>query len=32
MLLYSEQSYEINGADFHVYNQLGLGFLEAFYQ
>ena len=32
MLLYSEQSYEINGAAFHVYNQLGHGFLEAVYQ
>lgn len=32
MLLYYEQSYEINGAAFQVYNQLGPGFLEAVYQ
>ena len=32
MLIYNEQSYEINGAAFHVYNQLGPGFLEAVYQ
>lgn len=27
MLLYSDQSYAINGAAFHVYNKLGHGFL-----
>ena len=32
MLIYSEQSYAINGAAFHVYNKLGPGFLEAVYQ
>ena len=32
MLLYSDLSYAINGAAFHVYNQLGHGFLEAVYQ
>lgn len=32
MLLYSEQSYAINGAAFKVYNTLGHGFLEAVYQ
>ena len=32
MLLYSEQSYAINGAAFQVYNTLGHGFLEAVYQ
>ena len=32
MLLYSDQSYAINGAAFHVYNKLGHGFLEAVYQ
>ena len=32
MLLYYEQSYDINGAAFQVYNQLGPGFLEAVYQ
>ena len=32
MLLYSEQSYTINGAAFRVYNKLGHGFLEAVYQ
>ena len=32
MLLYRELSYAINGAAFHVYNQLGHGFLEAVYQ
>ena len=32
MLLYSEQSYAINGAAFKVYNTLGPGFLEAVYQ
>ena len=32
VLLYSENSYEINGAAFQVYNKLGTGFLEAVYQ
>lgn len=32
MLIYSEYSYAINGAAFHVYNKLGHGFLEAVYQ
>ena len=32
MLIYSELSYAINGAAFHVYNTLGHGFLEAVYQ
>ena len=32
MLLYSDLSYAINGAAFHVYNHLGNGFLEAVYQ
>ncbi len=32
MLLYSELTYAINGAAFHVYNKLGHGFLEAVYQ
>ena len=32
MLLYSDLSSAINGAAFHVYNQLGHGFLEAVYQ
>ena len=32
MLLYSDLTYAINGAAFHVYNQLGHGFLEAVYQ
>ena len=32
MLLYSDLSYAINGAAFHVYNKLGPGFLEAVYQ
>ena len=32
MLLYSKQSYAINGAAFKVYNTLGHGFLEAVYQ
>ena len=32
MLLYSEQTYAINGAAFQVYNTLGYGFLEAVYQ
>ena len=32
MLLYSDLTYAINGAAFHVYNTLGHGFLEAVYQ
>ena len=32
MLLYSDLTYTINGAAFHVYNKLGHGFLEAVYQ
>ena len=32
MLLYSDLTYAINGAAFHVYNKLGFGFLEAVYQ
>ena len=32
MLIYSECSYAINGAAFHVYNKLGHGFLESVYQ
>ena len=32
MLIYSDLSYVINGAAFHVYNELGHGFLEAAYQ
>lgn len=32
MLLYSDLTYAINGAAFHVYNILGHGFLEAVYQ
>ena len=32
MLLYSDESYKINGAAFQVYNTLGHGFLEAVYQ
>ena len=32
MLLYSDLTYSINGAAFHVYNKLGHGFLEAVYQ
>ena len=31
-LIYEEESYQIRGAVFHVYNELGLGFLEAVYQ
>jgi len=31
-LLYSEESYKINGAALKVYNTLGPGFLEAVYQ
>ena len=32
MLLYSDLSYDINGAAFQVYNKLGHAFLEAVYQ
>ena len=32
MLIYSDLTYAINGAAFHVYNKLGHGFLEAVYQ
>ncbi len=32
MLFYSDLTYAINGAAFHVYNKLGHGFLEAVYQ
>ena len=32
MLIYSDLTYAINGASFHVYNKLGHGFLEAVYQ
>ena len=32
MLLYSDLTYAINGAAFHIYNKLGHGFLEAVYQ
>lgn len=32
MLIYSELSYAINGAAFHVYNERGHGFLESVYQ
>ena len=31
-LIYSEESYAINGAAFHVYEKLREGFLEAVYQ
>ena len=32
MIIYKEESYNIVGAAFHVYNKLGHGFLEAVYQ
>ncbi len=32
MIVYSQESYEIIGAAFAVYNELGHGFLEAVYQ
>ena len=32
MILFKQESYNILGAAFHVYNQLGFGFLEAVYQ
>lgn len=32
VLIYSDLTYAINGAAFHVYNKLGHGFLEAVYQ
>ena len=32
VLIYSEESYAINGAAMEVYNQLGHGFLEPVYQ
>ena len=32
MILLKQESYNIIGAAFHVYNQLGFGFLEAVYQ
>ena len=32
MIVYKEESYQIAGAAFHVYNTLGSGFLEAVYQ
>ena len=31
-LLYEDECYEIQGAIFHVYRELGTGFLEAVYQ
>ncbi len=31
-ILYKEESYEIQGAIFEVYKELGSGFLEAVYQ
>lgn len=32
MIIYKDESYNIVGATFHVYNKLGHGFLEAVYQ
>lgn len=32
MIIYKDESYNIVGAAFHVYNNLGHGFLEAVYQ
>lgn len=32
MIFFKQESYNIIGAAFHVYNQLGFGFLEAVYQ
>ena len=32
MLIYNDESYNIVGAAFQVYNNLGFGFLEAIYQ
>ena len=32
MIIYKDESYNIVGAAFHVYNSLGHGFLEAVYQ
>ena len=32
MIIYKDESYNIVGAAFHVYNNLGQGFLEAVYQ
>ena len=32
MIIYKDESYNIVGAAFHVYNKLGHGFLEAVYQ
>ena len=32
MIIYKDESYNIVGAAFHVYNKLGFGFLEAVYQ
>lgn len=32
MILFKQESYNIIGAAFHVYNQMGFGFLEAVYQ
>ncbi len=31
-ILYSEESYQIQGAVFDVYREMGCGFLEAVYQ
>ena len=32
MIIYKDESYNVVGAAFHVYNNLGHGFLEAVYQ